>query len=85
FRNRISRVHVDEAHNIFTAGLPHHGEAVFRPAYGKLAEFRVLLPKGTPFQALSATLPPHILSTITRELMISPNHEALRLSSNRPN
>lgn len=85
FRNKIRRVHVDEAHNIFTAGLPHHGEAAFRPAYGKLAEFRVLLPKGTPFQVLSATLPPRILLAITWELMILPNHETLQLSSNRPN
>lgn len=34
FMSKIRRVHVDEAHNIFTAGLPHHGEAAFRPAYG---------------------------------------------------
>ncbi|KAF8432233.1 P-loop containing nucleoside triphosphate hydrolase protein, partial [Boletus edulis BED1] len=85
FRTKISWVHVDEAHNIYTAGLPHHGEAAFRPAYSKLGELRVLLSKGTPFQVLSATLPPHILSAIMRELMISPNHVTLQLSSNRPN
>ncbi|KAG1846147.1 P-loop containing nucleoside triphosphate hydrolase protein, partial [Suillus tomentosus] len=29
FINRIKRVHIDEAHNIYTAGLPHHGEEAF--------------------------------------------------------
>ncbi|KAF8135385.1 hypothetical protein EV363DRAFT_1159561, partial [Boletus edulis] len=43
FRNKIHRVHIDEAYNIYTAGLPHHGEAAFHPAYSKLGEFRVLL------------------------------------------
>ncbi|KAG0698346.1 hypothetical protein DFH29DRAFT_778620, partial [Suillus ampliporus] len=55
---------IDEAHSIYTAGLSHHGEEAFQPAYGKLGELCVLLSKGTAFQALSATLPPHILSTI---------------------
>ncbi|KAF9234844.1 P-loop containing nucleoside triphosphate hydrolase protein, partial [Melanogaster broomeanus] len=85
FTCKIHRVHVDEAHNIYTAGLSHHGEEAFRPAYGKLGEFRVLLPKGTPFQALSATLPPHILAVVKKELMITPNYLELRLSTNRPN
>ncbi|KIJ05208.1 hypothetical protein PAXINDRAFT_93756, partial [Paxillus involutus ATCC 200175] len=62
---------VDEAHNIHTAGLSHHGEDAFRPAYGRLGDFRILLPKGIPFQALSATLPLHILMTIKRELIRS--------------
>ncbi|KIJ57528.1 hypothetical protein HYDPIDRAFT_171650, partial [Hydnomerulius pinastri MD-312] len=78
FSRKISRVHVDEAHNIYTAGLSHHGEDAFRPAYGRLGNFRILLPKGTPFQALSATLPPHILSAIKRHLEIE-------VSTNRSN
>ncbi|KAF8452791.1 P-loop containing nucleoside triphosphate hydrolase protein [Boletus edulis BED1] len=82
---KISRVHIDEAHNVYTAGLPHHGEDAFRPAYGKLGELRVFLPKGTPFQMLSATLPPHILSTIKEQLMISSDYLEIRLSTNRPN
>jgi hypothetical protein len=56
YTRRIKHVYVDEAHNIYTAGLSHHGEEPFRPAYGKLGEFRVLLPKGIPFQMLSAML-----------------------------
>jgi hypothetical protein len=85
FVKRIKRVHVDEAHNIYTAGLPHHGEDAFRPAYSKLGELRVLLSKGTTFQALSATLPPHILSAIKHELLIPSDNLSLTLSTNRPN
>ena len=85
FTGKICRVHVDEAHNIFTAGLPHHGEAAFRPAYGRLGELRVLLTKGTPIQVLSATFPPHVLATVRRELSISQNSLHIRLSTNRSN
>ncbi|KAF9228132.1 hypothetical protein BS17DRAFT_805720 [Gyrodon lividus] len=85
FTSKISRVHVDEAHNIYTAGLSHHGEDAFRPAYGRLGNFRVLLPKGIPFQALSATLPPHIPMTIKCELILSSDLLEIQLSSNRSN
>ncbi|KIJ06384.1 hypothetical protein PAXINDRAFT_34505, partial [Paxillus involutus ATCC 200175] len=57
----------------------------FRPAYGQLGDFRILLPKGIPFQALSATLPPHILMTIKRELILSSDLLEIQLSSNRSN
>jgi superfamily II DNA helicase RecQ len=85
FVKRIKRVHIDEAHNIYTAGLAHHGEEAFRPSYGKLGQFRVLLNKDTTFQALSATLPPHILTAVKCELLIRSNHLSLTLSTNRPN
>jgi superfamily II DNA helicase RecQ len=85
FIKKIKRVHIDEAHNIYTAGLAHHGEEAFRPSYGKLGQFRVLLSKDTTFQALSATLPPHILSAVKRELLIRSDHLSLTLSTNRPN
>ena len=85
FMKKIRRVHVDEAHNIYTAGLPHHGEDAFRPAYGRLSEFRAVLPAGIPFQALSATFPPHIYNTVQRELAMSSNLVSIRLSTNRPN
>ncbi|KIK73348.1 hypothetical protein PAXRUDRAFT_178704 [Paxillus rubicundulus Ve08.2h10] len=39
FASKISCVHVDKAHNVYTAGLPHHGEEAFQPAYGCLGEF----------------------------------------------
>ncbi|KAG1767763.1 hypothetical protein EDD22DRAFT_772932, partial [Suillus occidentalis] len=57
----------------------------FQPAYSKLGELRVLLSKGTTFQALSATLPPHILSAIKHELLIPSDNLSLTLSTNRPN
>ena len=85
FAQKISRVHVDEAHNIHTAGLPHHGEDAFRPAYGKLGSLRVFLSNGTPFQVLSAMLPHHILATVKQHLALSPNTLELCLSTNRPN
>ncbi|KAG1790241.1 uncharacterized protein HD556DRAFT_1446377 [Suillus plorans] len=85
FIKRIKRVHIDEAHNIYTAGLPHHGEEAFRPSFSKLGELRVLLAKDTIYQALSATLPPHILSVIKWELSVPSNHLSLTLSTNRPN
>ena len=85
FNQKISRVHVDEAHNIYTAGLAHHGEDAFRLAYGKLGKFHVLLPKGTPFQALLVTLPRHILATVKEQLLMPLGYLEMKLSSNRPN
>ncbi|KIJ12346.1 hypothetical protein PAXINDRAFT_83033, partial [Paxillus involutus ATCC 200175] len=38
-----------------------------------------------PFQALSATLPPHVLAVLKHELNIPPNYIEVRLSTNRPN
>ncbi|KAG1766485.1 hypothetical protein EV702DRAFT_980823, partial [Suillus placidus] len=78
-------VHVDEAHNISTAGLSHHRKQAFQPAYSKLGEPHVLLCKGTSFQALPATFPSHILSTVQHELMMSWDHISLALSINHAN
>lgn len=87
FNKKISHVHVDKAHNIYTAGLAHHEEGTFWPAYGNLkwGEFHILLPKGTPFQALSATLPHHILAAVKEQLLMSLNCLEMKLSSNRSN
>ncbi|KAJ7875905.1 hypothetical protein B0H14DRAFT_2158169, partial [Mycena olivaceomarginata] len=53
---------------------------------GMLIEFRIRLPKGTPFQALSGTLPPHIKTAIHNHLNFDPDRAvSLKLSSNRPN
>ncbi|KIJ13169.1 hypothetical protein PAXINDRAFT_156634 [Paxillus involutus ATCC 200175] len=73
FTRKIARVHIDEAHNIYMAGCANHGEDAFRPAYR------------TPFQALSATLPPHILDAVKHDLLISPDYINLRLPENRSN
>jgi superfamily II DNA helicase RecQ len=60
-------------------------EQAFRPAYGRLGEFRAILPEGIPFLALSATFAPHIRQVVQRELIMSPDHVTITLSINRPN
>ncbi|KAJ7498429.1 hypothetical protein B0H11DRAFT_1714971 [Mycena galericulata] len=86
FIKTIARVHIDEAHTHFTAGLPHYGLPAFRPSWGTLNELRIRLPKGTPIQALSATFPPHIKSAVMDHLNFDPlSCVSLKLCSNRPN
>ncbi|KAJ7193460.1 hypothetical protein GGX14DRAFT_304251, partial [Mycena pura] len=86
FTKTIARVHVDEAHNHYLAGIPRHGLPPFRPAWGALDELRLRLPKATPFQALSGTLPPHIKTAVLRHLNFDPKSSvSLKLSANRPN
>jgi hypothetical protein len=85
FIKRIKCVHIDKAHNIYTAELPHHGKEAFQPSFGKLGELHVLLTKDTIYQALSVMLLPHILSVITQELSVPSNHLSLTLSTNLPN
>ncbi|KAF8989364.1 hypothetical protein BDQ17DRAFT_1256900, partial [Cyathus striatus] len=73
----IKHVHIDEAHSIFTIGLPHYGLHVFCPAWGCFGELCVQLHHKTPFQVLSGTQPPHIRKAIIANLQLKP----LRLSS----
>jgi superfamily II DNA helicase RecQ len=86
FRKRIARVHVDEAHFIYTAGVELYGLPAFRPAWGQLGEFRIKLGKGVVFQALSGTQPAHIKKTIIDHLLFDEKTLcSIKLSSNRPN
>lgn len=85
FSRRISRVFIDEAHNIFTSGLALYGILSSRPMYGELAALRVHLPQGTPFQALSGTLPPHISSHIINNLQFRSEYATVAFTSNRAN
>ena len=86
FRKRILRVHVDEAHFIYTAGLDLYGLSAFRPAWGRLGEFRTKLGKKVVFQALSGTQPAHIKKTITEHLLFDQEKLcSIELTSNRPN
>ena len=86
FRKRIVRVHVDEAHFIYTAGCGLYELAAFRPAWGKLGELRVKLSKSVVFQALSGTQPKHIKKTIIEHLLLDEENLChIKLSSNRPN
>jgi hypothetical protein len=41
FAKLIRHLHVDEAHFIHTAGLGHYGLPAFRPAWGRLGDFRI--------------------------------------------
>ena len=60
FNRLIKRLHVDEAHFIYSAGLDHYGLPVFRSAWGRLGEFRIKLGREITVQALSGTQPEHI-------------------------
>ena len=86
FASLIRRVHVDEAHFIYTAGLKHYGIPAFRPAWGKLGEFRIKIGSEVPLQALSGTQPPHIKAAIVKNLLFEESElHAIKLTSNRPN
>jgi len=86
FRKRIVRVHVDEAHFIYTAGVDLYGLPAFRLAWGRLGEFRVKLGKTVVFQALSGTQPDHIKKKIIEHLLFNEKTlSSIKLSSNRPN
>ena len=84
FQKHVTRVVVDEAHNIYTAGLPHYGLDAFHPAWGHLGEFRAILPSSVRWAFLSATLPPHIQSSIEKQVL-KPGYVPIHVSSNRPN
>jgi len=86
FVTLIKRVHIDEAHFIYTAGIDNYGLAAFRRAWSRLTEFRIRLSKHTSFQALSGTQPPHIKRIIKEHLLFTPEKLcSVELSSNRPN
>ncbi|EIW79496.1 P-loop containing nucleoside triphosphate hydrolase protein [Coniophora puteana RWD-64-598 SS2] len=88
YGSRISRVFVDEAHFIYTSGVLLHGAQPSRRAYGKLGDaIRLRLPKNTPVQALSGTLPQHIKWVIQATLHFGPVHtwDFIKYTSNRSN
>lgn len=82
----IRRVHVDEAHFIYTAGLKHYGLPAFRSAWGRLGEFRIKIGKQVPVQALSGTQPPHIKAAIIKSLLFDKSQLcSIKMTCNRPN
>ncbi|KAF8266826.1 P-loop containing nucleoside triphosphate hydrolase protein [Lactarius quietus] len=86
FSRLIQRVHVDEAHFIYTAGLKNYGLELFRSAWGRLGEFHIKIGKQVPMQALSGTQPPHIKAAITKSLLFEESQLcSINLTSNRPN
>ncbi|KAJ6585347.1 hypothetical protein B0H19DRAFT_867206, partial [Mycena capillaripes] len=86
FAKSITRVHIDKIHFHSTAGLPRYGLPPFRPAWGAINELRLRLPKDTPIQALSSTLPLHIKSAVIDHLNFNKKtFLSLKLSTNHPN
>jgi hypothetical protein len=88
FTNGISWVQVDELHEIHTSGTSSSGEKVFRDAWSpeSFIRFRNKLKQKTPFQALSGTLPPHILKTVMCGLKMDETLTVhIKLLKNRPN
>jgi superfamily II DNA helicase RecQ len=85
FSKLVKRVHVDEAHSIYTAGISLYGQPPFRSAWGKLGELRFVLPKNTPLQALSGTFPPHIVRCVREQLLFHSDNVTIHLTSNQPN
>ena len=66
FQRHLIRINVDEAHSIYTAGIPLYGLPAFHPAWGKLDELKVLLSNKIRWKAFSATFPRHILRTVEK-------------------
>jgi len=84
FQKKITRVNVDEAHSIYTAGTPLYGRDAFRPAWGRLDELKAILSHLTRWAGYSATLPPHILKVVEQKIL-RPNYVYIHVTSNRPN
>lgn len=79
FAKLIQLVAVDEAHCITQWG--DH----FRKTYSQLGSIRNFLPRSVPFMALSATLPPHVLTEVRKSLSMSRDTLVINLGNNRPN
>jgi len=76
----ILSVVVDEAHVV------SHWGSGFRKKYGTLGVLRALLPKGTPFVAMSATLPGRVRKDVLAKLQFDPKKfNYLNLGNDRPN
>jgi superfamily II DNA helicase RecQ len=84
FQKRIVRINIDEAHFFYTAGLPLYGQPAFRPAWGMLAELKIILRRTILWHLFSATFPKHILTAVTENLL-KPSFRYIHHSSNRPN
>jgi len=81
FRQRIQVINIDEGHEAGRAAL---GLDDFRSSYARLCTFRLKLPRNIPFVVLSATLPHHIISPLSKFLLLNDPKET-RLCLNRSN
>ena len=79
FRSRVYSVIVDEAHCI------SHWGADFRKKYADLGSIRILLPRNTPFIALSASLTHRVTRDIVDKLQLDrSNFLHLNMGNDRP-
>lgn len=63
-----------------------HWGSDFRKKYGSLGILHALLPKGTPFIAMSATLPPRVRNDILNKLQFDKNNYVnINLGNDCPN
>jgi superfamily II DNA helicase RecQ len=77
---RILSIVVDEAHAI------SHWGSGFRKKYGSLGIFRALVPKGTPFVAMSATLSDRVRKDVLSKLQFKMGTFLdLAIGNDRPN
>ncbi|KAJ3574267.1 hypothetical protein NP233_g1884 [Leucocoprinus birnbaumii] len=77
---RIMAIVVDEAHVV------SHWGTDFRKMYGRLGILRALLPRNTPFVAMSATLPPRVRRDVLTKLHLNDEETVmLNLGNDRPN
>ncbi|KAE9390705.1 P-loop containing nucleoside triphosphate hydrolase protein [Gymnopus androsaceus JB14] len=79
---RVLSIVIDEAHVI------SHWGSGFRKKYGEMGILRTLLPKGIPFVALSATLPPRVREDIFKKLHFSKKdggYVDINIGNDRPN
>lgn len=79
-RERVLSVVIDEAHVV------SHWGSGFRKKYGALGVLRALLPKETPFVAMSATLPARVRRDVLKKLQYDDkNYTYLNIGNDRPN
>ena len=71
FCHRIAHVNINEIHFTHFAGQEHFGISSFRPAWGRLSELRLRLPKTVRYHGFTATCLPHIQHTIKQTLLCS--------------
>lgn len=77
---RILSIVVDEAHIV------SHWGAGFRKQYAELGTLHAILPKGTPFVAMSATLAPRVQRDVLKKLQIDEkNYINIDIGNDRPN
>lgn len=80
FGARVFSIVVDEAHVV------SHWGAGFRKHYASLGILRALVPKGTPFVAMSATLAPRVRKDVLSKLQYhKTDYIDLNIGNDRPN